>query len=290
MSNRKVDFFIVGAAKAGTTSLFDSLASNPDIFLPGDKEPHFFGDMKPRGKRDLYLNYDAYIELFRGANDAQILGEASTGYLYSSTAAQELYRHNPEAKIIISLRDPVSRAYSLYWHHIRDYKEQVSFEEALALEEKRIAEKDGFGFHYLKSGLYFEQVKRYIDVFGRDQVKILIFENFKNQYPSIVEEVCQFLGVEKSFSYNKTASNKSGLHKNEFIGRLFSSDNVFRKTLKAILPGSFRKLRTKIVQANLVKAPEMAESTRSTLIEYFEKDIELLERLIEKDLVQWKRN
>lgn len=284
---KKVNFFIVGAAKAGTTSIFDTLDQHPQIFFPNDKEPHFFGDQRPRGKRGLYNTFADYMKLFGKADKGQLCGEASTAYLYSETAPVEIYRHNPDAKILILLRNPVDRAYSLYWHHRRDFTEHFSFEDALDHEERRISEKDGFGFHYLKSGFYHDQIERYLKIFGEKNVKVILFEEICNSYSETIQTICDFLSVEVNFDYSQGISNKSGVHKNKLIAYFFASNNWFRRTLKFLLPESFARYRIKIVQKNLVKSPPMRPETHAALTTYFTKDLKKLEKLLNKDLSHW---
>src|SRR3954469_19217742 len=116
-SMRWPNLFIVGAAKAGTTSLWTALGELPEVFMSPLKEPHFFSGVTPR--REWASHFPTvtteaeYHQLFKGAGDARYLGDASTSYLWAgSRAAEAIRRHNPEARIIAMLRDPVDRAYS----------------------------------------------------------------------------------------------------------------------------------------------------------------------------------
>ncbi|WP_417258664.1 sulfotransferase domain-containing protein [Celeribacter sp.] len=287
--NRKVDFFIVGAAKSGTTSVFRHLKAHPEIFLPRDKEPHFFGDQRPKIKYGLYPDFESYMSLFRNAKDGQIWGEGSTAYLYSETAPQEVFRHNPKAKILILLRDPRDRAYSLYWHHRRDFHEKVSFEDALALEDERIAQKAPFGFHYLKSGLYYDSVRRWLETFGKDQVRIYTMEDLKQDSSSVMHDICAFLGVKEIEISTEKIHNRSGEHRSRLISYVFARNNRFRRVAKRILPHRVARVREIIVQRNLVQPEEMAESTRDRLTALFRPDIERLQKLINRDLSGWMK-
>jgi hypothetical protein len=289
-AGRKVDFFIVGAAKAGTTSVFRYLSQHPQLFMPDDKEPHFFGDQRPFAKYGLYPRYEDYMALFEGANSGQLLGEGSTAYLYSETAPAELHRYNPAARIVILLRDPRERAYSLYWHHVRDFSEPkgVTFEQALELEEQRIATKWAFGFHYLKSGLYHDQVQRYLHWFGPDQVCIVLMEDLIRQPDETMNRLCDFLGVERATIATGDVHNRSGMHRNRFIAYWFARPNMLRTVAKKVLPASLRQWRERIVQGNLLKPEAMKAETRARLTDHFRADVEKLERLIGRDLSGWK--
>jgi hypothetical protein len=290
LSSRKIDFFIVGAAKAGTTSVFRYLSQHPRLFMPEDKEPHFFGDQRPFAKYGLYPRYEDYMALFAGAGAGQLLGEGSTAYLYSETAPGELHRYNRAAKIVILLRDPRDRAYSLYWHHVRDFSEPkgVTFEQALAREDERIATKWAFGFHYLRSGLYHEQVQRYLDRFATGQVRIVLMEDLIAQPEETMNGLCDFLGVERAAIETGDVHNRSGMHRNRLIAYWFARPNALRTVAKKVLPASLRQWRERIVQGNLLKPEPMDAETRARLTEYFRADVVKLERLIGRDLTAWK--
>jgi len=204
---RLPEFFIVGAAKSGTTSLWQYLRQHPAIFMPADitwKEPSFYCDSY--GVSDLAF----YLSLFKEAKPDQIIGEASTPYLSSPESPGRIHGAAPESKIIIMLRNPVDRAYSLYkWMHHEKYEKADSFEEALEIEVKSRKDDEAFlkdnghfywDFLYFHSGLYFEQVRRYYDLFSASQIKVIIFEDFARRGLEITKEVYAFLGVDSDFT------------------------------------------------------------------------------------------
>lgn len=204
MQNRTTipNFFVVGAAKAGTTSLWQYLKCHPQIFMPSDelyKEPCYFSTYGE------HMGLDNYLNLFIQARKEQVLvGEASTAYLSDPVSADRIHAFRPDAKIIIVLRNPVSRAYSLYNWMVQDgYEYSKTFEDALALEEQR-AKKEipnwyepqyYWNYQYFRSGLYSEQVQRYLKKFG-DNVLILKFEELRDNPQKTYTIVCGHLGVE----------------------------------------------------------------------------------------------
>lgn len=287
--DRKVDFFIVGAAKSGTTSVYRYLSTHPDLFLPADKEPHFFGDQRPPGKYGKYPSFDHYMALFEGARSDQLVGEGSPGYLYSTTAAREIHRHNPAAKIIILLRDPRDRAYSLFLHHLRDYVEarDMQFEQALALEHDRMAKKDHFGLHYLHGGLYADQVERYLREFGAPQVQIKLMEDLVADSVATMNSLCDFLEVPRSPLSIEAVHNKSGEHTNRLVAYWLARPNLLRSMAKKVLPHRAGALRERIVQRNLALPKPMNPETRARLTDFFRQDVERLQQLIGRDLSHW---
>ncbi|MFC1812830.1 sulfotransferase domain-containing protein, partial [Thermodesulfobacteriota bacterium] len=179
------NFLIVGAAKSGTTSLYSYLNQHPDIFMPKWKELSFFiGD--PAGPIHKVKKPEFFLRVFATVANQTAVGEASTSYLYDESAPKRIKEVLGAIKIIIVLRNPVDMAYSLYNHQVRKEGETLeNFEAALEAEADRIRDpifrKKCYGWHanyyYYHRGLYYEQVKRYLDVFGNENVIIFLFED-----------------------------------------------------------------------------------------------------------------
>ncbi len=129
---RKPDFFVVGAAKSGTSSLHRHLEQHPAVFMPAVKEPHFFSDERPPVQEVKSLR--EYLALFADSPLGARAGEASTSNLYSPESASRIKAFQPDAGIIMVLRNPVDRAYSQYWNQVHEGVEPLSFEEALEAE------------------------------------------------------------------------------------------------------------------------------------------------------------
>lgn len=210
----KPNFFIVGSARSGTTSLWQILRRHPQVFMPADelyKEPGFFSDL--RGLTDI----GAYLGIFSDASpEHEWAGEASTAYLTDQASAKRIYDYNPDAKIIIMLRNPSERAHSLYNWMVQDgYEYAGTFQEALDLERIRIDKQIPnwfepeyyWNYMYFQSGLYYKQVRRYKEYFN-ENVMIIKFELFKQDPLSVCADVCRFLGI-KSDIIHASAYNAS---------------------------------------------------------------------------------
>ncbi len=200
---KKPNLFIVGAARSGTTLLWNYLKSHPEVYTPEnlmDKEPAHFSEQK----RSRFGRLDVYERLFKEANDDhKWVGEASTAYLTDPKSARRIARYSPEARIIIILRSPIIRAHSLYrWMVQKGYEYAASFESALRLEHYRSQidipnyyEPEYFhNYLYFGSGLYWEQVKRYQDLF-HDRVLILRLEDVVSDPRRELKKLCGFLEI-----------------------------------------------------------------------------------------------
>jgi hypothetical protein len=211
----KPNFFIVGKPKSGTTALHLMLEQHPDVYMSPVKEPHYFARdhveaarQRNRGYRGLpYKDLDSYLALFEGAATEKIVGEASTDYLYSRCAAQEIAKFNPDAKILMVLREPVDFMYSFHGQLLRSGNEdEGDFGKALMLEESRRrgenipASTSNPGILlYAEQAKYCEQVERFIGAFGHVQVQIVIYDDFRDDNLAVCREVFRFLGVDPDF-------------------------------------------------------------------------------------------
>lgn len=200
----KPDFFIVGAPKCGTSALCTYLDQHPAICIASDKEPDFFGS-DLQGKRAA-TTLDAYLALFR-CHPEKLWGEGSTWYLFSKQAAQEIYAHNPQAKIIIMLRNPVDFMYAMHSQSVFVADEDIlDFEQALQAEPDR---KQGRriprgctqpeALLYTEAARFCEQVQRYLHVFGREAVHIIIYDDFRRDTSGVYRAILEFLGVDTTF-------------------------------------------------------------------------------------------
>ncbi|UOQ87010.1 sulfotransferase domain-containing protein [Gracilibacillus salinarum] len=293
----KPNLFIVGAQKSGSTSLYYYLNQHPSVFFSKEKEPRYFnykynknlqngpGDRKWDNSR--ITNFKEYIDLFKNVRDEKIIGEATIEYLYFSEVAQELKKFNKNSKIIIILRDPKERAYSAYTHLCRDLRENLSFKDALLEENKRIDSGYHQIWHYKNVGLYYNQVKTYYDVFGYNNVKVVLYDDLLNNPNNLLVEIQKFLELEVHSIKTSNKYNQSGIPKNKFIQEIILNDNMVKSTVKKFLPLNIRnKLRHKAISMNIEK-PKMDSEVRGYLIEFFREDIMKTQNIIGRDLTSW---
>ena len=296
----KVDFFCVGVAKAGTTTLHDLLSLQNNISLPQRKETNYFSfgiSGKPAFTGPLdnssvneptVTSLEDYIDDFDYEQDS-LLGEVCPSYSLEG-AATNIYKHNPEAKIIILLREPVKRSFSNYQHLARDGREHGSFEDALAAEDDRLAKGWEWFWGLKRNSLYFDFVKEYIDIFGEDNVKILFFEDFVKNQKLYLKEVIEFLGLDTSqIIYEEFSSNKSGVVSGKWkvVHRLLLSEGILNSALRAIIPPTLRKKLGLLFKSFSTVKGDVSKETQSLLLQEFSTDLDQLNKLIGGRVGEW---
>lgn len=287
--------FVVGAPRCGTTALCNFLGQHPDIFVPYVKEPHYFGQdlTTRRGFPDL----ETYLKLFRDGEDKLCL-EGSTWYLYSRCAAKELHGFNPDAKIIIMVRNPTELIRSWHAHAVVvGVQDQTSLEDALEREPERREGKaipvDSAREKLLYTDIprFTEQITRYYETFGREQIHIIIYDDFKKDNLAVVADTFHFLGVETDFVPIFDKINASGKIKSRIFRNLLEHQpERVRKLVRAVTP---RKLRTS-VKHNLRQLnttyPSQEAANREVdryLKAHLSGEVQSLSELLGRNLLHW---
>jgi hypothetical protein len=313
MKKRLPNFFVVGAAKAGTTSLYHYLRVHPQIHMSPIKEPHHFakdidvaafsksyertllsdpldfvaGDMHAPVHAAHVTEWDLYAQLFRNARDEKAIGEVSNSYLYSSRAAEEIRAAIPDARIIMVLRNPLERAFSQYLMEARIGLVRRSFIEELE-EDVRRPDKawGGDSRCYVEMGLYYEQVRRFLEQFPRERVAIHLFDDMQEDVVGFLGRVYAFLGVDPSFAPpDLTKSNTAQLPRVPLLN--FGLYQAGLKTaLRRVLPEKMKRLCKRVYYADATSS-RLTASDRAKMIGFFRSDVRRLEYLIGRDLSHW---
>lgn len=309
------DFLIVGAPKCGTTALNSFLAEHPELYVAKKEFHHFGRDLRPDNYTGERWDVKAYESLFDEAEEGQLTGEASVWYLFSETAALEIYARNPDAKIIIMLRNPVEMMYSLYNMFIwlrdwtpngvveRETDRVLSFEEGLDTQEARQEQLHAEGdpeavegrrtlrcFH-TDVAMYSSQVARYLNVFPRKQVHVIFHDDLKRDPDRTYQTVLRFLGVEEDFTPTFRKVNASRDIKNVRLHRLMNDHGSLpwlRRALRTLAPRGARKALFQLLwRRNVQTKPQepMREATRRRLQTHFRPDVERLGALLGEDLL-----
>jgi hypothetical protein len=310
---KRPNFFIVGAPKSGTTALNHYLSTHPDVFV-AKKEMHFFGSDLQFGPRlQLYRRYpEEYLAEFDGWSHQTCAGEASVWYLFSKRAASEIKSFNPDSRIIIMLREPTAMLYSLYHAFVADGNECLpTFKDALDAEPDRRAGRRLSRQTYLAQALAYravarvsEQVKRYFDVFGRERVRVIIYDDFSSQTTDVFRKSLEFLGVDPNYNGTKFDVINGNTNGNECVRsaalRAVLNDPLLRSTavaLRSWLPhGIFtamKKTWLRVHDFNFVNSPSKRRpidpELQEALSREFAPEVVRLSELLGRDLTYWSR-
>ncbi|MGH2964539.1 MAG: sulfotransferase [Solirubrobacterales bacterium] len=276
------NLFLVGAAKAGTTSVYDELARHPAIYMSPMKEPHYFSRIRPSHERAAFFPHitdeDEYKALFDGVTEERLVGEASTSYLWDANAAERIQGVAPDASILIMLRNPVERAYSQYWNDVREGIEARSFTDALAEERRSGPGVWGVTSLYLDCGRYANQVPRYLERFG-ERVLVSFFEDFVADQAGTVTEIHAFLEVDPAGGAAGTSRmNPTALPRNLLSGRMLGSGRL-RTLARATVPRALRA-RARGALLKEVSPPPMDPEARAMLVEVFRPEVDRVAELL----------
>jgi Sulfotransferase family len=293
-------FLVIGAARSGTTALYQYLAEHPGLFLTEPKEPHYFalagttpaftgpGD-RQTVNRLAVTDREAYLRLYRDARPDQVRGEASVSTLYYPDAVTRAREMVPDARLVCMLRDPVDRAFSAYgFMRTRGWEPCATFEDALADEPRRIAEGWHHIWHYTGMSRYGEQLRHVLEVFPREQLLVLRHEDMTADPDAVLARVHAHLGVPSVPRTVDPDPHRSGEPRSRFLGRLASTHHPLKKLLSPVVPTPLRRrLRREIVARNVVRVSYRPE-TRRELVAAFDPDLELLGQVTGLDVAAWR--
>jgi len=289
------DFLCVGAAKAGTTTLHDILVQHPDIYLPSSKESLFFASQEYFDKGLSWYER----EIFGEYNNEQVIGEISPSYFYFDHAPERIYRTlGGRTKLIFMFRNPVNRAFSHYLMAVRRTHETESFEQAISIEEDRV--RKGFfnamRFSYIGSSLYAMHLKKYLRYFPKESMFFILFEeDFLRRREETIKKLQVFLGIKCIDLKIDIRSNIASYPKIKLINTILFSPNLLKQFTKILMPSLHLRQNIKYyiekLNARQYSSTKLSDNTRKFLLEkYFLKEIDELQKLIERDLSIWTKD
>ncbi|MGH7509222.1 MAG: sulfotransferase domain-containing protein [Gemmatimonadales bacterium] len=295
------NFFLVGAPKCGTTALYEYLRTHPNVFLSKVKEPHFFA--KDLGAYPRVKTLEEYTGMFAESRARHLrIGEASVYYLRSSVAIPNIREFNPAAKIIAMFRNPIEMLHSLHSQLVHVSEETVSdFEEAWRLQERRSrgidlppAIRSPLLVQYREIGRLGTQTQRLLSSFPREQVKLILYDDFAAAPQKVYDEVIEFLGIPHD---NRTDFPRVNENKRARMAWLRSFSRkpppALREAylnIKEVLgAGGMNAIKRKVVELNTVKERRqpLSPEFRAELVETFRDEVALLSRLLNRDLTHW---
>ena len=316
MEIKHPNFFMVGVVKGGTTSLHKYLEQHPDIYMSPVKEVNYFsrfdideskfakayahdvdvdlksylaGDMKHTIHIAHVTNTNDYYQLFRNVKNEKVIGEASNSYILYQNAPKEIHKTYPNAKIIMMLRNPISRAYSQYVMNLRLGKtKEKDFIKEIEQDDNATIKGWGANHQYLYIGKYYEQVKRYFDLFSKEQVLICWYDEYKQDVDKVVRSIYSFLGVDEDFKVDTSKKhNTAGVPKFAKLNYFINQNGVV-SWAKRKLPRSWRAPFKKLMYTSKKQEiPTIKPAEKEYLVNYYKEDIIKLSELVGKDLSHW---
>ncbi|WP_215843637.1 sulfotransferase [Acidithiobacillus montserratensis] len=290
------NFYIVGAVKSGTTSLYAYLKQHPQVFLPETKEPHYFTRVKPAPEQDHLIqrvsSQQAYQHLYRGSEKFSCVGDASPSYLWCPEAAERIYQVRPDARIIVILRDPVQRAYAQY---LMDHSEGVidlPFLEALKKDWTRPAKGWGISQLYLELGQYAGQIARYQQRFGTENVLVCLLEDLHKNPEQTLMVITRFLGIDSQAIHTmdlQSIHNAYRLPRGNWARRL-ASHPLSRRIGEHFFPRRWGDYIWRHYFLMESPKPPMDPEARQFLQTFYEPEIQQLEQLLGRALPELRKS
>jgi len=290
----KLDFIGIGAAKSGTTWLSDNLRKHPDIFIPEQKELVYFNaflSRMPGTENPVHTKpLSWYHDFFKDAKKEQIKGEISVEYLINENTAQSIYDYNPHIKILVVLRYPPKQLFSLYLYLVqRGVIAYPTFEKAIEKRPDLFLE-----YHYYK------HLKVFYDVFPKEQIKVLLFDEMKQDNKTFFKEFLDFIGA-KEF-YPDTLQEKSNATQKprvKWLNHIIQSTRqaITQNKMEWVIPvlrytgilplGMFIRDKLNVTKMNEKDKPTLSTETEQMLKRHYQEDTQKLATLINKDLTNW---
>jgi len=318
LSHTVPNFFIAGASKTGTTSLYHWLAAHPQVYMSPNKEPSYFStetrpenfapeyqamvrqqmeDVKrfvnegpepklPRKEiSGVVVEWQDYLRLFSGATNETAIGEGSVCYLWSRTAAQGIAERVPHARILLILRDPAERAFSQYLHYVSLGHISRSFRQHVMASMNPGDKFNPFN-PFLQIGLYAEHLQRYFAVFPRKQIRVWLYEDTLAQPEVFHRQVMEFLQIDTSF-----VPDVSKRYLEVEVPKLLGITQAMRRNglwgrLRGLTPKPLRPMLRKAAYRRR-RTVHLAQEDRRFLVDYYKDDIRRLQQLLDRDLSAW---
>ena len=269
-------FIVIGAAKAGTSSIQEYLSEHPRIFMPAVK-PNYFG-FDGAGSRGDYAiqTFEDYAALYEPADGFGAVGDVSENCLNSLGAAERVAERLPDARLIAVLRNPVDRAFSGYLMQLRNGGVQAEVTE--------VFREDAV---FVQGGFYFERLKRFYDRFPRERIQVHLFDDFSSNTLGVTQAIFDFVGVDPTFRPNVEVRHNVGYAPRSRALSAFTARKDVRRVAKRFIPQAARPLARRVLRLNAASAPSVPPNLRTGMEQLYREDILRVQELIQRDLSHW---
>jgi hypothetical protein len=298
------NFFIIGAAKSGTTSLQSYLNQHPEICFSKNKEPNYYAfagqNLNEKGPvsnkllnqlrySNCVTDFEQYKLQFSHATSEKVLGDASVRYLYYPEAPARIQSNVNNAKFVAILREPVSRLYSHYCMNKQFHLEPLDLFDAIDAEHQRVADGWGWDWHYTQIGLYSRQLTRYFELFEKEQIRVYLYDDFVQNPQKVISEICHFLEINTDFVPDMSKRGKVPYwSKNVSLDKWLTRKSLSKSILQRMMPIRLsKKLIANQQKKNGFPVPKISQSTRDLLGVHFRSEVESLGDLLGRK-IPWK--
>ena len=288
---KKPNFIIAGFPKCGTTSLHHYLSEHPQIFMPSQKELHFFtyeilsklknGPKDGAVKKTQIQDSKKYLDFYRNVKNEIAVGDASPSYINYPNQFLKIKEYLEDPKFIIVLRDPINRAYSNYLHLKREQRETLTFKEAVNRENKRIKDKYSDFWYYKFNSTYYDKILKAKETFK--EVLIITSEELNENHEATMKKVYKFLDVDCNFITKRKSNrfNKGGYYKKNLFTKIIFQPSKFKNLIKRFIKPtpSLKILLARVASVFRAKTEEIDEETVLYLTKHFREDVKKLKSL-----------
>lgn len=290
--------FLIGVQKSATTSVYNWLSQHPEICAPVALKDFEYFTRESYYTDDQLLN-NFYKEVY---NNEEVILQGNVHYIFFEESLKRIKEYCPDAKCILILRNPVERAISAYYYAVKFNYEDLPLEEGFKKESERLNSEDIrilSELTYKHHGLYYKQIKRFYEIFSKDQLEVHLYEDVSDTPEKVTTSIFKFLDVDDKFKPEFKSLNNTGEIKNKLLQKIGFGENPIRnffvrKVLRLFLnEDQWAKLRFYIIHKNTkFKKNDYLENINPDFLkqlkEFFKEDIENLEKLLDKDLSSWK--
>jgi hypothetical protein len=278
MSNFLLNSLFVGPQKTGTTWLYKIFSQHPTICFPKNVKETMFFELYYKEGLSRYESYFSHRKLF------QICAEVAPTYFDIREAVTRIHLLNPDCKILISLRHPVDRAFSLYCHHLRLGDVPPSFEKAID-KMPRI----------LEAGHYKKHIPLWLNTFGRNKVEFVLVDDIEQKPKSVIFDICSFLNISESELLSNSSlyqkENKASMPKYPILATAASQTASFLRARQfdAVVEVAKQLGLGQVYSGGHSKLPQITSQQARFLTKYYESDVSYVEDILERNLSSWRR-